>query len=430
MKREQVTGLSKAILAVAVAAVVVGCGGSSGDRQPDPANQLSFDGGLSAQGADVSSLAATERTTGALVDDGNVFAEFIARVNQDIASVNTPDVSENEIIILGAAERSHRLLDLAFFSSQYDGDRSARLKGHRSQTLVALSSQELPEGEWTSTLKCPEGGELVSKIERAMDDSGAISVMNETLLQTFESCTVLVDNNERLVLDGTWKTETEERGAVETLDNGSVEGQWTDTFTTRIDLRGSRSGMEDVLVLDGALSGEESGDWSETGDGVQGRGTFLLNVGRMEARLAPSSGNPFYVGQLDGSLIEEFTFSGPSSERLTEEGEARISGKLVSSGMQGALSIRTEKTVRYAGTLDELAEACPAAGIVVVSGAGGDEVQIRFGEPPAGDTGGTGNVVEIVAPGDPPRLYASCAEADYLGPIFYGPFSQYADDGR
>ena len=422
MKFEEVATGNKAILAAAVAALLVGCGGSSGNGDPETANQLTFDDGLSAQGADVSTVAALEGSAEALVEDGNVIAEFIANLNEEIGSVNRPDLGGGEIATFGLAERSHRPLDLAVLSPQTHRDRSARIGTPRNQPLGTLSSQELPEGEWTSTLRCPEGGQLRSDLARKIDVEGDTRILSETLLQTFETCTVGVANGEQLVLDGTWKTQFEEQDSSETLADDSVKGEWTDTFATTIDLRGSRSGIDDALVLDGALSGEESGDWSESGDAVNGSGMLIVNVERMEARLETHAGTPVYVGQLEGSLIEEFTFSGSSFETLNETGETQISGKLVSSGMAGALSIRTEKTVRYEGSAEDLQQACPSEGVVVLSGARGDAVEVAFGV----DTGNTGQEVSVEVAGDF-KLYPTCAEADYLGPVFFGPFSQITE---
>lgn len=421
MKFEEVATGNKAILAAAVAALLVGCGGSSGNGDPETANQLTFDDGLSAQGADVSTVAALEGSAEALVEDGNAIAEFIANLNEEIGSVNRPDLGGGEIATFGLAERSHGPLDLAVFSPQTHRDRRTRLAARGDQTVVTLSAQELPEGESTNTLRCPEGGHLRSDLAREIDVEGDTRILSETLLQTFEGCTVAL-GNELLELNGTWKTEIEERDTVETLDNDSAKGEWTDTFATTIDLRGSRSGTDDALVMDGALTGEESGDWSESGDAVNGSGMLIVNVERMEARLETHAGTPVYVGQLEGSLIEEFTFSGSSSETLNETGETQISGKLVSSGMAGALSIRTEKSVRYEGSAEDLQQACPSEGVVVLSGARGDAVEVAFGV----DTGNTGQEVSVEVAGDF-KLYPTCAEADYLGPVFFGPFSQITE---
>jgi hypothetical protein len=64
-------------------------------------------------------------------------------------------------------------------------------------------------------------------------------------------------------------------------------------------------------------------------------------------------------------------------------------------------------------------ESCPDQGIVAVSGRDGNQIEVRFGE----DTAITGVVAQVVTSGGDYINYLNCADADYLGPVLFGPFS-------
>jgi hypothetical protein len=133
------------------------------------------------------------------------------------------------------------------------------------------------------------------------------------------------------------------------------------------------------MVLDGSLSGEEVADYEGSETGYSEDGTFTLNVARIEARLAQQPGAaPVYIGQIGASLVEEFEYR-ETAGGWDETGRAQVSGKVASRGMQGALSIRTDKVVRYtASSSDSLGESCPDQGIVVASGRDNNQVEVRF----------------------------------------------------
>ena len=149
-------------------------------------------------------------------------------------------------------------------------------------------------------------------------------------------------------------------------------------------------------------------------------GTFTLNVARIEARLAQQPGAPVYIGQVAASLVEEFAYR-ETPQGWDETGRAQVTGKVASSAMEGALSIRTDKAVHYAdsSSSNSVGESCPDQGIVVASGRDGTQIDVRFGE----DTSITGVVVQVVTTEGDYINYLNCADADYLGPVLFGPFS-------
>ena len=411
MRREQLTRLNKAILVAAVGALLVGCGGSSSnDRAPDTTTQPQFDDGLFAQEVDVSTAAAFADTAEALVLDTGAFAGFLGELDEAIFQVGT----------LGMGGRTETLLSVATAASGDDGSRRAQREARGNPSLRAFASVSPSSGESgkeSYTDDCDAGGTFTEDFwfEATEGDTSLKDVGGFTW--TFANCAGTVAGD-RFVLNGTW-TETYAYDDRWTAANGSGSGRWSDTFETEIDLRGSRNGTPDVLVLDGAVSGQETGDY-QFGAQYSEEGVFALNVQRMEARLAKQAGGAMYIGQLGGSLVEEFEYRATSEQDWNESGATRVSGRIATSGMGGAATIKTEKPVRFTDSSLSSGDACPDEGIVVVSGRGGNTVEVRFGD----DTGTAEDAVQVVTRGSVPKSYPSCTDEglDYLAPLFFGPF--------
>ena len=410
MRREQLTRLNKAILVAAVGALLVGCGGSSSnDRAPDTTTQPQFDDGLFAQEVDVSTAAAFADTAEALFLDTGAFAGFFGELDEAIFQVGT----------LGLGGRTETLLSVATAASGDDGSRRAQREARGNPSLRAFASVSPSSGESgkeSYTDDCDAGGTFTEDFwfEATEGDTSLKDVGGFTW--TFANCAGTVAGD-RFVLNGTW-TETYAYDDRWTPENGSGSGRWSDTFETEIDLRGSRNGTPDVLVLDGAVTGEETGDYEWVGAEYSEKGVFELNVQRMEARLAKQAGNPLYIGQLEGSLVEEFEYHATSEQDWSESGATRVSGRIATSGMNGAATIKTPKVVRYADSSAMNGSACPDSGIVTISGRDNNQVEIRFGE----DTGIPGVVVQAVGSGGAYSNYLNCNDVDYLAPLFFGPF--------
>jgi hypothetical protein len=417
VKLEQGMRRNKAILAFATAALLVGCGGSS-DKDPvtDP-TEPQFDGGLFETGADVSTAAAFQGSADALWADTGELTDFLGAFDQTIF--------QNEVSTLGLGGRTEGLLKTALLTAGSDGNRSVTRGARRAQSMSTLSSvspsAEGPVRE-SSVINCVGGGQFteVFWLEQEAGDTSYVETGGFTW--TFSNCAVKM-NADDFVLNGSWEEtyKYDEQGAPV---NGLGAGRWSDTFETEIALRGSLNGSADVMVLDGSLSGEEVADYEGSETEYAEDGTFTLNVARIEARLAQQPGAPVYIGQVKASLVEEFAYR-ETPEGWDETGRAQVTGKVASSAMEGALSIRTDKAVRYTdSSADSLGDSCPDQGIVVVSGRDGNQVEVRFGE----DTGITGKVVQVVTGGDN-IAYENCADADYLGPVLFGPFSGALLDG-
>jgi hypothetical protein len=416
---------NKAILAFATAALLVGCGGGGGgdtghendppQQDPGISTEPQFDDGLFEVGADVSTAAAFEGSADALFADTGELASFLGAVDEAIFS--------NQISILGLGQRTEELLSTAFFTTG-DGDRRATRQARRGQSVGTSSVSPLAEGPESGSyvVECPEGGQFTEEFVLEQDGDETFYVETGGFTWTFTNCAIKIDADD-FVLNGSWEEtyKYEDRG---TPESGAGTGRWNDTFDTEIALRASLNGSPNVMVLDGSLSGEEVADYEGSETEYSEDGTFTLNVARIEARLAKQPGTPVYIGQVKASLIEEFTYR-EASGAWEETGRTEVSGRVASRGMQGALSIRTDKVVSYTDSSDSLGESCPDQGIVVASGRDGNQIDVRFGE----DTGITGVVVQVVTTGGDYINYLNCADADYLGPVLFGPFSGALLDG-
>lgn len=404
-------------MAAAATTLLLGCGGGSGGAptpDPDTSAQPQFDDGLFESGIDVSSVAAFEGAADELALDATGLAVFLEELDQSIFQVGT----------LGIGGRAETLLSIATATSGDDGSRRAQREARRAPSLSTFSSIAPSAGGTESgefTIECPGGGEFTEKFSFT-ETIGETSLLDEGgFTWTFDNCTTEIDGD-AFVLSGTW-SESYEYEDQWTVANGSGSGSWSDTFLTEINLRGSRNGAPNVLVIDGAVSGEETGDYEWSSTGYAEEGVFALNVNRLEARLTQRSGDSIYIGQLDGALIEEFDYRETETEWI-ESGRTRVSGRIASTGMKGAATISTEKVVRFTDSSLANGDACPDEGIVVVSGAGGNTVEIRFGK----DTGTTGVAVQVVTAGSDFESYFSCNDVEYLGPLLFGPFIFAYDD--
>ncbi len=418
---ERILKINRALIPIAVAALVVGCGGSSsssGDDDGDPIepiNEPSVDTlGVFENATDVSSVDAVEGTAQAQVEDSSEFGDFLDELN----TLLFPDASSVEVATLGTASTTKNILGGS--NPLVAGQQLRRSSRNQLQPLTAVTPSAEDSGSGSVTEDCPVDGTFTEDFFY-LQDSGDTSYDEEgSFTITLEDC-ALDFGGQTLVLNGTWSENYtyEDRW---TSDNGTDTGTWTGEFGTKIDLRGTIDGAEDALVLAGTVSGTEVADWESSGSEYSEEGTVNIEFPQMEALLAPDPAQPLYIGQLDTSFEEDFTYSTPDDfATWTESGAITLSSRSASSGMGGFIAVRTDKPIEYQESSSDGAEgACPDTGVVLISGASGSAAEIRFGE----DTG-TGAAVQLVTAAGS-KDYATCAEAGSLESVALGPLSALA----
>lgn len=424
---ERIVKINRALIPIAVAALVVGCGGSSsssGDDDGDPiepVNEPSVDTlGVFENAADVSSVQAVEGTAQAQVEDSSEFGDFLNELN----TLLFPDTSSAEVATLGTASTTKNILGGP--NPLAAGQQLRRSSRNQLQPLTAVTPSAEDSGSGSVTEDCPVDGTFTEDFFY-LQDSGDTSYDEEgSFTIALNDCT-LQFGGQTLVLNGTWSENYtyEDRW---TSDNGTDTGTWTGEFATKIDLSGTIDGAADALVLAGEVSGTEVADWESSGSAYSEDGTVNIEFPKMEALLARDPAQPLYIGQLDTSFQERFEYSTPDDfATWTESGAITLSSRSASSGMDGFIAVRTDKPIAYQESSNDGAEgACPDTGIVLISGASGSDAEIRFGQ----DTG-TGAAVQLVTAAGS-QDYATCAEAGSLESVVLGPLSvvAYGDEAN
>lgn len=416
---ERTMKISTALMPLAVAALLVGCGGSSssGDNGDTiaPVNDPSFDTlGVFGESTDVSSVDAVEGTAQAQAEDGNEFGNFFGELNALLFA----DVSSFEVATLGTASTTKNILGGP--NPLAAGQQLRRSSRNQLQPLTAVTPSAEDSGSGSVTEDCPVDGTFTEDFFY-LQDSGDTSYDEEgSFTIALNDCT-LQFGGQTIVLNGTWSENYnyEDRW---TADNGTETGTWTGEFATKIDLRGTIDGAANALVLAGEVSGTEVADWVSSGSAYSEEGTVKIEFPKMEALLALDPAQPLYIGQLDTSFEEDFDYSTSDDfVNWTENGVITLSNRSASSGMGGFIAVRTDKPIEYQEFSSDGAEgACPDTGVVLISGASGSDAEIRFGE----DTG-TGAAVQLVTAAGS-KDYATCAEAGSLESVALGPLSALA----
>lgn len=424
---ERMIKVSRALIPIALAALIVGCGGSSsnGDDNGDDVatvNDPSFDTlGLFDDGADVSSVAAVEGTVEAQAEDTNEFGDFLDQLN----TLLFPD---SEVATLGMASTTKSILGGP--NPLAAGQERRRSSRNTLQPLASVTPSAEDSGSGSVTEFCPgEGGTFTEGDGTFTEDFFFLQDTGDTSYDEEGSFTITLNDciiqfgSQTLVLNGTW-TENYTYEDRWTSDNGTDTGTWTGEFATKIDLSGTVDGEENGLVLNGSVTGTEVADYESSGLAYSEEGTVKVEFPQLEAVLALVPGQPLYIGQLDTSFEEDFEYSTTDDfATWTESGAITLSSRSASSRMDGFIAVRTQKAIEYQESSSDGAEgACPDTGIVLISGAPGTDAEVRFGQ----DTG-TGAAVQLVTAAGS-KDYATCAEAASLESVVLGPLSAVAYD--
>ena len=420
--------MKKALLPLVVTTLLVGCGGGGGGdgvlepRETEP----SFDtSGVFSRDADVSTVLAFEGTKDAQRDDADEFAQFL-----DALFLDPLQPASGEIAALNLGAQGKSLLALSSSSVTEETSRRASMEARRGspdKVFVAVAPAAVESDSGTYTEPCFGDGGTFSVDYFTEEDRKDDSVREEGIFTwTFDDCATNA-NGKAVVVNGSWTASYDYQDGWTVSETGVETGKWTETATSKIDLRGTIDGTQNALVLVGSIETSEAADYEWSDPEYSEKGRLTIKVPSLEARLLAEPGRTVYLGQLDTSVTEDFDYQetalGGDSFSWTEDSTILVAGRVGSSGMEGSLRLSTQKAIKSSDSSAATGEFCPNEGIVVIAGASGLEAQIRFGL----DTG-TGAAVQVVTAGRT-QDYQNCNEVDDLELLILGPLSAIMGDG-